>query len=171
MSGKDVVEVLAVRKSRQRQTQRELLLALLIELFHDALTPRVRDLHRTHDVRQVSALKQELHDDSTLFGRSAGDARLYPRLVHAAIVKRRGVHAASTVSGVLFGGVSRQRFEDLVALLRIRHPRLELLEEDHVFAHVRREDEVGAHLAEPLAIVHGKVLDDTDVLVVKKLEE
>mmetsp|Transcript_2855 Transcript_2855/g.10601 ORF Transcript_2855/g.10601 Transcript_2855/m.10601 type:complete len:535 (-) Transcript_2855:80-1684(-) len=183
-----VVEIFAIRKRRQRQAQRELLLALLIELLHDALTPRVRHLQRPHHVPEVGALQQQLHHQRLILRARVGNRGLDPAgpslmtVVVPVRVPGVAVMRGSVQIGIIgiIGGardVGRDRVVEhgvpappRVFLLGPRHPILESVHQDPVLAHVRRQDEVRDELFEPRQLRGVQVFGDANLRVFHELE-
>ena len=194
MPREDVVKVFAVRKRRQGKPERELLLALLVKLLHDPLPPRVRNLQRSDHVPEVRALEQELHDELPVLGRRVRDRRRDPTLVRARVdVQARPLRAAlmtALMTGPLIDQIAPLNIALARVLVRVHavdglvhvldlgvrglralDPLLERLEQPHVLRHVRREDEVGDHVDEPLAVRGRESVEDAHVLVLQELEE
>ena len=189
----NVVEIFAIRKRRQRQVQRELLLALLIELLHDALTPRVRHLQRPHHVPEVGALQQQLHHQRLILDVRVGNRGLDPPgpssipvvvgdgSVRVRSVARRDRSVAVAVAVAVAGAGARDVGPDRVVehgvpapprvfLLGPRHPILESVHQDPVLAHVRRQDEVRDELFEPRQLRGVQVFGDANLRVFHELE-
>ena len=171
-----VIEIFAIRKRRERQTQRELLLPLLIKLLHDALTPRVRHLQRPHDVPEIRALQEQLHHEGLVLGarvRNRGLDPSGPSFMSVKFIGRHRVHRR--VRPVAVVGPECVVQHGVAAPLRVfllgpLAPIFKSVHEEPVFAHVRREDEVGDELFEPRQLRLVQVRRDANLRVVHELE-